>query len=70
MSLLTLFWRWWYKHHPSPSRYSVSEALQMAKRYGLEKEISQALKHGCTPDEALQEYDIYPYDGLSQERTT
>ena len=42
----------------------------MAKRYGLEKEISQALKRGCTPDEAMQEYDIYPYDDLSQERTT
>ena len=21
------------------------------------------MDHGCTPDEALQEWDIYPYDG-------
>lgn len=62
MKLQTLFWRWWYHHHSSPSRYTRVEALAIAKEHGLEWEVLKALDHGCTPDEALQEWDIYPYD--------
>lgn len=58
---VTKFWRWWYRFHPSPSRYSKEEALARAKEFGLEAEVQQAIEHGCTPDEALQEWDIYPF---------
>ena len=33
----------------------------LAHQYNLEWEVLQAMEHGCTPDEALQEWDIYPY---------
>jgi hypothetical protein len=59
--IVTAFWRWWYRHHPSPSKYTRAEALTRAKEYNLEWEVLQAMEHGCTPDEALQEWDIYPY---------
>jgi hypothetical protein len=39
------------------------EALQIAQNYGLEEEVMEGMAHGCTPDEALQDWDIYPYDG-------
>jgi hypothetical protein len=64
MKITTLFWRWWYRHYSSPSKYTRAEALAMAKKYGLEWEVLQAMDHGCTPDEALQEWDIYPYENL------
>lgn len=56
------FWRWWYtKVHRSASKYTRAEALTRAKEYHLEWEVLQAMEHGCTPDEALQDWDIYPY---------
>ena len=64
MKITTLFWRWWYRHHSSPSRYTRAEALAKAKEHGLEWEVLQVMEHGCTPDEALQEWDIYPYENL------
>ncbi len=60
--LITLFWRWWYRHHSEPSRFTRDEALVIAKDFGLEIEVTEAMKRGCNPDEALQEWDIYPYD--------
>lgn len=60
--LRTIFWRWWYRLRPSPSRYTKEEALAIAKEHELDAEVMMAMKHGCTPDEALQEWDIYPYD--------
>jgi hypothetical protein len=36
--------------------------LEIARRYRLEYEVIKAMDHGCNPDEALQEWDIYPYD--------
>jgi len=60
--LRTIFWRWWYRLHPTPSRYTRAEALAIAKKYNLEYEVIKAMDHGCNPDEALQEWDIYPYD--------
>ena len=60
--LITLFWRWWYKRHPKPSKFTRDEALAIAKDFGLEWEVTEAMKQGCNPDEALQEWDIYPYD--------
>jgi len=62
--LITLFWRWWYRHHPEPSKFTKEEALEIAKEHELDAEVMMAIKHGCTPDEALQEWDIYPYESV------
>jgi hypothetical protein len=68
MKITTLFWRWWYKFHPSTSRYTRPEALAIARKHGLEYEVIKAMDHGCTPDEALQEWDIYPYDNVTKSK--
>ena len=39
--------------------YSAKEAILMARKYNLEHEIRQELASGATPDEALEEWDIY-----------
>lgn len=62
----TIFWRWWYKHHPEPSRYTKDEALDIAKKYKLESEVAMAMREGCNPDEALQDWDIYPMENNIQ----
>ena len=62
--LITLFWRWWYRHHPEPSKFTKEEALAIAREHELDAEVMMAIKHGCTPDEALQEWDIYPYESV------
>lgn len=40
-------------------KYTVREAILMARKYNLEHEIRQELASGATPDEALEEWDIY-----------
>lgn len=60
--LIALFWRWWYRNHPEPSKFTRAEALEIARKYKLEHEVVTAMEHGCNPDEALQEWDIYPYE--------
>lgn len=55
--LITLFWRWWYRCHPKPSKYTREEALAIAKVYELDAEMMIAMKHGCTPDKALLEWE-------------
>lgn len=64
--LITLFWRWWYRWHPTPSRYTREEALAIAKKYGQEAEVITAMENGCTPDEALQEWDLFPLEVRKQ----
>ena len=64
--LITLFWRWWYRLRSTPSKYTRPEALAIARKYNLEYEVIKAMDHGCTPDEALQEWDIYPYDNVTK----
>jgi len=66
MKLQTLFWRWWYRIFKTPSKYTRPEALAIARKYHLESEVLTAMEHGCTPDEALQEWDIYPYHTKSK----
>jgi len=58
----TLFWRWWYRNHPTPSKYSKDEALEIAKKHKMETAVSMAILRGYTPDNALQEYDLFPYE--------
>lgn len=40
-------------------KYTAREAILMARKYNLEHEIRQELAAGATPDEALEEWDIY-----------
>ena len=60
IGLRSFFWRWWYRHvcHQT-SHYTRPEALAIARKYNLEYEVIKAMDHGCNPDEALQEWDIY-----------
>lgn len=60
IGMRTLFWRWWYRCHPKQSKYTKEEALTIAKEHELDAEVLLAIKHGCSPDEALREWDIYP----------
>lgn len=55
-------WRLWYRLCPVPAKYTRPEALAIARKHNLEYEVIKAMDHGCTPDEALQEWDIYPYN--------
>ncbi len=59
---ITAFWRWWYtKVHPVSSRFTRQEALLTGRKHGLEEEVRQAMDSGLTPDEALEEWDLYPF---------
>ena len=63
MKIITSFWRWWYtKVHRSSSKYTRPEALAIARKYDLEYEVIKAMEYGYTPDEALQEWDIFPFE--------
>ena len=42
------------------SYYTEKEARKIAIKYDLEKEFDEAIDFGLTPDEALEEWDIYP----------
>lgn len=55
----TTFWELFYKCQKQQSRFTREEALKIAHDYNLETEVIQAMSHGCTPDEALQEWDLY-----------
>ena len=56
------FWKWWYsKIHSGNSRYTVREVLLIAAEHGLEEEVRQAMDKGLTPDEALEEWDLFPF---------
>ena len=59
--LQTIYWKWWYRHHPSPSRFTKDEALKIAQEHNLEAEVIMSMNNGCKPDESLQDWDIYPY---------
>jgi len=41
--------------------FTKEEALTRAKKYGLVEEVAMAMEHGLTPDEALEDWDIYPF---------
>jgi hypothetical protein len=43
------------------STYTAEEALQIGRHFRLEREVKAALRSGLPPDEALREWDIYPY---------
>ncbi len=60
--LITPLWQWWYRHHPTPSHFTKEEVIKIARDYNLESEVIMSMKNGCNPDEALQDWDIYPYN--------
>lgn len=37
---------------------TAKEAIQLARKYNLEKEVRQELASGLTPEQALEEWDI------------
>lgn len=37
------------------------EALEIARRYNLEEEVEFDMNQGMTPEEALDEWDMFPY---------
>ena len=40
------------------SGVTKAEALEIARKHNLEPEVIEAMRHGCTPEEALEEWDI------------
>jgi hypothetical protein len=36
--------------------------VSIARKYNLEYEVIKAMDNGCNPDEALQDWDIFPYE--------
>lgn len=39
-------------------KMSKENAIKIAKENGLEYEVLQSMKSGCTPEEALREWDL------------
>lgn len=46
------------KRKPQLRVLTESEAIKIAASHGLQWEVSQAIKSGCTPAEALREWDL------------
>lgn len=40
---------------------TVNEALEIARHYGMEEEVKEAMRNGCTPAEALYEWDLVEF---------
>ncbi len=59
-------WRRFRASHKE-SYYTEEEARRIAIKNNLEKELDEALDFGFTPDEALEEWDIYPYGETKKE---
>lgn len=38
------------------------EALEIARHYHLEEEVEFAMNQSTTPEEALSEWDMFPYE--------
>ena len=43
MRIFTRFWRWWYRHHPEPSKYTRAEALEIARKYKLDPSLVEQI---------------------------
>ena len=46
------------KRKPQLRVLTESEAIKIAAFHGLQYEVTQAIKSGCTPTEALREWDL------------
>lgn len=38
--------------------YTALEAIKLARKYNLEREVRQEMASGASPNEALEEWDI------------
>lgn len=53
-----------HQENVAASRYTREQAIEMAKPYHLEQEVTDAIDtYGQSPDDALQDWDLYPYNG-------
>ena len=51
-----------HQQHVAASRFTREQAIEMAKPYHLEQEVTDSIDiYGQSPDEALQDWDLYPY---------
>ena len=50
------------------SHFTRDEAIEIARKYGMETDVAEAMRKGYSPDDALQDWDIYPYKVLSTRR--
>ena len=48
-------------------QYTKEEALARAERFGLRHEVATAMGFGLSPNEALEDWDIYPFDNGREE---
>ena len=49
--------------HVAASRFTREQAIEIAKPYHLEQEVTDYIDiYGQSPDDALQYWDIYPFD--------
>lgn len=49
--------------HVAASKFTREQAIERAKKYHLEQEVTDSIDtYGQSPDDALQEWDIYPYE--------
>lgn len=52
-----------HREHVAASRFTREQAIEMAKPYHLEQEVTDSIDtYGQSPDDALQDRDIYPYE--------
>ena len=59
-----------HQEHVAASRYTREQAIEMAKPYHLEKEVTDAIDtYGQSPDDALQDWDLYPYNSVTDAGT-
>ncbi len=40
------------------SRVTKAEALEIARKLNLEAEVREAMRNGCSPEEAMEEWDL------------
>lgn len=60
MNILKQIFQVWHQK-PYSSRFTKEEAKAIADEHSLKAEVTKTMKNGCTPDEALLLWDIYPY---------
>ena len=49
--------------HVAASKFTREQAIERAKKYHLEQEVTDSIDtYGQSPDDALHDWDIYPYE--------
>lgn len=50
-----------FRSRGSSSFFTVEEGRKIAAKYKLVSEYEEALRFGLNPDEALEEWDMFPF---------